>query len=230
MLFQKKHKNPIQNKGTAVYMWHIKPDEPKKLPMKNIQKNAFYFEPKIIGAKEVENLALEMQCDRLFSLWKRIPTTWWIVKADLGRLIYVYLNGGFYFDVDCKVRKNFLEESKNKLTLFVERKLKSVKKLGPREDTSENRTLRIANYAFGSPNKKHPFLKKVIQECLDRLEIIFKEFKSAPPPKLQNSDVIWVCGPDVLTSMYHDFKHQFDDILLLDKSYLKHQCFGGWRF
>ena len=45
---------------------------------------------------------------KLLNLWAKIP--WWIVKADLGRLIYVYLNGGFYFDVDCLIKKNFHSE------------------------------------------------------------------------------------------------------------------------
>ena len=227
MIFKKK--TPPLKKGTAVYMWHIKPNESKTVPMKNIRANAFYFESKIIGAKEMENLVVQMQCEKMLSLWKRIPPSWWIVKADLGRVLYVYLNGGFYFDVDCRVRKNFLEESEEKLTLFVETKLKSVKKLGPREDKYENRKLRIANYAFGSHKKKHPFFKKVIDECLNRLEIILREFKNKKDSQLLRSDVVWVCGPDCLTNIYHDFKHEFDDILLLNKKYLKHQCFGGWR-
>jgi len=47
--------------------------------------------------------------------------------------------------------------------------------------------------------------------------------------KITDLDVVWLCGPDVITSVYHDNKNQFDDLLLLNKNNLNHQSFGGWR-
>ena len=210
-------------KGKAVYMWNIKPDEIVPITMKNIKKNSLFFKPTIIGLKETNELILKMEDQNLKNLWNKIP--WWIVKADLGRLLYVYLNGGFYFDVDCKIKKNFLPKIDNNMVLFIEKKLSSVNKLGPREKKTEDRKLRIANYAFGTNVKKHPFLKLVINECLNRLSYILNE----PEKKITELDVVWVCGPDVITSIYHDYKNKFDDLLLLDKNYLKHQSFGSWR-
>ena len=210
-------------KGKAVYMWNIKPDETLPITMKNINKNSRFFKPTIIGLKETNELILKMKDHNLQNLWNKIP--WWIVKADLGRLLYVYLNGGFYFDVDCKIKKNFLSKIDNNMVLFIEKKLSSVNKLGPREKKTEDRKLRIANYAFGTNVKKHPFLKLVINECLNRLSHILNE----PEKNISELDVVWVCGPDVITSIYHDYKNKFNDLLLLDKNYLKHQSFGGWR-
>lgn len=207
----------------AVYMWNMKPDEKQSIPMKNIVANESVFEPTIIEAKEVESLIHEMNDQQMLSLWNKIP--WWIVKADLGRLLYVYLNGGFYFDVDCKVKKSFNIEAENNVVLFVEKKLNSLDKLGPREQKTEERKLRIANYAFGSYKKKHPFFKRVIDECFNRLELIFKENQE----QITDLDVVWLCGPDVITSVYHDFNDLHNDIILLEKKYLKHESYGGWR-
>ena len=221
MIFNKKVTESEKNK--AVYMWNMKPGEKSPIPFKNIIKNNQFFNEIIIGPKEVDDLVFQMNDKRLQELWNKTP--WWIVKADLGRLLFVYLNGGFYFDVDCRVKKNFLSKIDCNIVLFVEKKLASVSKLGPRENKSENRKLRIANYAFGAGVKKHPFLKEVINECLNRLSQILNETQG----EITDLDVVWICGPDVVTSIYHDFKDQYKDILLLEKNNLKHQSFGGWR-
>ena len=220
MIFKKKVSEFEKNK--AVYMWNMKPGEISPIPLKNIKRNSQFFKETIIGPKEVDDLVFQMNDKRLQDLWRKIP--WWIVKADLGRLLFVYLNGGFYFDVDCRVKKNFLSKINSNIVLFVEKELKSVNKLGPRESKSENRKLRIANYAFGAGVKKHPFLKEVINECMNRLSKILAESGD-----ITDVDVVWICGPDVVTSIYHDFKDQYNDILLLEKNNLKHQSFGGWR-
>ena len=221
MIFTKKILG--SDKKNAVYMWNMKPEEKTPIPMQNINKNKRFFNETIIGPKEVDALILRMENPSLKVLWDQIP--WWIVKADLGRLLYVYLNGGFYFDADCLVKKNFLFKVKENMVLFVEKKLSSTSKLGPKEKKTEDRLLRIANYAFGSGIKKHPFLKQVIDECLNRLSEVLRN----PPEKISELDVVWLCGPDVITSVYHDFKSHYPDLLLLEKGTLKHQSFGGWR-
>ena len=221
MIFKKKICDSEKNK--AVYMWNMNPGEKSSIPFKNILKNNQFFNEIIIGPKEVDDLVFQMNDKRLLELWRRTP--WWIVKADLGRLLFVYLNGGFYFDVDCRVKKNFLDKINSNVVLFVEKRLNSVNKLGPRENKSKIRELRIANYAFGAGIKKHPFLKEVINECINRLSQILNEAQG----DVTDLDIVWICGPDVVTSVYHDFKDSYKDILLLDKDNLKHQSFGGWR-
>ena len=221
MFFKKRVSNAV--KGNAVYMWNINPNEHKPVPMKNIFKNQEYFHYRIVNRSILENAVHEYADKKLLNLWVKIP--WWIVKADLGRLIYVYLNGGFYFDVDCLVKKNFYNEVGESMVLFIEKGLSSTEKLGPREQKTEDRKLRIANYAFGTNHKKHQFIKQCIDECVLRLEIIFKEKLK----EISEIDIVWLCGPDVVTSVYHDNKQNFSDIILLEKDYIKHQSFSGWR-
>jgi len=65
------------------------------------------------------------------------------------------------------------------------------------------------------------YSKKVVEK--------FENTLNEPEKNISELDVVWVCGPDVITSIYHDYKNKFNDLLLLDKNYLKHQSFGGWR-
>ena len=221
MFFNKKIAD--SDKLNAVYMWNMKPGEVMPIPSKNINKNERFFKTTIVGPNEISGLVKEINNPVLSKLWEEIP--WWIVRADLGRLLYVYVNGGFYFDADCLVKKNFLPTVKDNMVLFVEKKLRSTSKLGSREKKTEDRLLRIANYAFGSGIKKHPFLEKVIEECLVRLALFIKN----SPEDISETDVVWLCGPDVITSIYHDFKHLYTNLILLEKNNLNHQSFGGWR-
>ena len=207
----------------AVYIWNMNPNETASIPMQNILKNERFFKSTIIGPKEVDKLVNQIKNPLLNDLWNKIP--WWIVKADLARLMYVYVNGGFYFDVDCIVKKNILPYVKNNMVLFIEKKISAVNKLGPREKKTKDRLLRIANFAFGSSIKEHPFLKRVIDECLSRTETFLRE----SPNEISELDVVWLCGPDVITSIYHDYKHLYSDLLLLEKSNLKHMTYSSWR-
>ena len=47
--------------------------------------------------------------------------------------------------------------------------------------------------------------------------------------EISEIDIVWLCGPDVITSVYHDNNQNFSDIILLEKDYIKHQSFSGWR-
>ena len=221
MFFNKKVAE--SDKLNAVYMWNMKPGETLPIPSNNINRNERFFKTTVVGPSEINGLVEEINNPVLSKFWGEIP--WWIVQADLGRLLYVYVNGGFYFDADCLVKKNFLNVVKDNMVLFVEKKLRSTSKLGCREKKTEDRLLRVANYAFGSGIKKHPFLEKAIEECLARLA----QFIKVPPKNISETDVVWLCGPDVITSVYHDFKHLYDNLVLLEKNNLKHQSFGGWR-
>ena len=221
MLFKK----PIaeSKKLNAVYMWNMNPNERKPIPMKNIIKNERFFKTTIIGPNDADKLVNDLDIPNLKDLWSKIP--WWIVKADLARLLYVYVNGGYYFDADCLVKKNLLPLTKKQMIVFVEKKLSTTNKLGPREKKSSDRKLRIANFAFGSGIKQHPFLKRVIDECLNRLSSFLEE----SPKDISEIDIVWLCGPDVITSVYHDYKDLHPNLTLLEKNYLNHKSYGSWR-
>ena len=117
MFFNKKVAE--SDKLNAVYMWNMKPGEIVPIPMKNIVKNESFFKTTVIGSSEINDLVKEINNPNLSYFWNKIP--WWIVKADLGRLLYVYINGGFYFDADCLVKKNFLSSVEDNMVLFVEK-------------------------------------------------------------------------------------------------------------
>jgi hypothetical protein len=115
-----------------------------------------------------------------------------------------------YIDSDCVIRKHI---PTSPVVLFTEKTV-PLYQLGPRE---KKYSVRVANYAFAS-EPQHPFLKEVILECIRRLTLL---------KSIMHSDILWVCGPDVITTVYHETLHK--DIALLDSTYLNHLMMGSWR-
>jgi mannosyltransferase OCH1-like enzyme len=199
----------------AFGLWNFKPDERLPFPsMFTYANGRFLASFAIVKPDEIEEY-LHM-IPELEKQWDRISP--WIVKSDLARLVYVYLRGGFYFDSDCEIVRR-IQPAPNVATLFTEAILPSTSVLGPREDKSPDRRHRIANYAFGCPTPRHPFFKACIDECLRRLEEI--EYTAKTP-----QDVLWVCGPDVITTIYHTYRFP---VRLLGQNYVKHHAVGSWR-
>lgn len=210
------------NNYTANYLWNFKPSESSPMPMACIDNNKKFFgQTKILSPEDIEPLL--MNYPELQKQWQKIPH--WIIKADLGRLLYVYCHGGFYFDVDCKIRKNIPAKQDRFMVLFTETILKNVNKLGPKECKNPENVLRVANFAFGTNVIRHPFLHEVILECSRRLQLLIDPGNAKP----DHLDILWVCGPDVITSVFHLSGHRYPDLVLLDTSYLSHLCHGSWR-
>ena len=207
------------------YMWNFKPDENKDIPIKCINMNKNFINScKIINPSEIKPLLQSF--DKLEYLWNKIPNKYWIIKADLGRLLYIYSNSGFYSDIDCILTKNPFNAIKNNkdMILFIE-SIVNINQLGIRECKNPENSVRIANYAFCSTIIKHPFLEICIKECVRRLEYLF----GLNLDNWEHTDILWVCGPDVITTMYHEHKKQFPSIMLLDKTYTNHLMYGSWR-
>lgn len=193
------------------YLWNMKPGETGKPNEKVIQHNATHLpDHQMLGPEDILPLVSRFS-DELAEAWDRIPH--WIIQCDLGRLLYIYYHGGVYMDCDCVIRKPIPSKP---VVLFTERSVPHYL-LGPRE---KKYSLRVANYAFVS-EAHHPFLKDVILECIRRLKLL-KAVKTVTP-----SDILWVCGPDVITTVYHET--QYKDITLLDTTYLHHLRAGSWR-
>ena len=91
--------------------------------------------------------------------------------------------------------------------------------LSSREIKHPDHSLRVANYAFYA-EKQNFILKMALDECIARLSTL--------PKKVTTADILWVCGPDVITTVYHKYKHS-NQITLLDQSYLNHIGVGSWR-
>jgi mannosyltransferase OCH1-like enzyme len=187
----------------------MKPGETGQPNPKVIQHNeTFIPDHRILGPEDILPLVSKFSKE-LSELWDRIPH--WIIQCDLGRLLYIYYHGGMYMDSDCVICQPISYNTP--VVLFTE-KIVPHNQLGPRE---KKYGLRVANYAFAS-EAHHPFLKEVILECIRRFKVL---------QTLSSADILWVCGPDVITTVYHETSHK--DITLLDTRYLNHLMVGSWR-
>lgn len=214
---------------TIHYQWNFKPNEKNAINKNVIQSNLMYINTYTIVTPTILHTLLSRVETTMFpdllQLYNRIPH--WVIKSDIGRLLYIFFNGGLYSDCDCFIQKQLdKHREEHKIILFTEKICNSVNELGQRESKHPDNVLRVANYCFGSTSVKHPFLKEVIDECIHRLKyIIYNQNKH----NLSHTDILWVCGPDVITTIYHKSKHKYDDIFLYDTSYLEHKQFGSWR-
>jgi mannosyltransferase OCH1-like enzyme len=190
-------------------MWNMNPNETRLPNEKVFQHNAKYVpDYKLIGPKEIEPL-LPLVPD-IQKQWDTIPH--WVIKADIARLLYIYEYGGVYLDCDCLVEQPLPKEP----WVCVE-KIVPVHALGPKESKHPSHAMRIANYAFGFP-KHHPLLKEALEECARRL----------PEADATAENILWVCGPDVMTTVYHRHEEK-SNIALLNHKYIKHLAVGSWR-
>jgi mannosyltransferase OCH1-like enzyme len=215
--------------NNIIYLWKFKPNEKKYFPKDVIDNNIKYIENyKIINNPAIiENFIINNNSifPELLDLYKIIPH--WVIKTDLGRLITIYLNGGLYADADCFIQKQIDKHNDtDNIILFTEHICNSVNKLGKRECKNPENVLRIANFCFGSKTIKHPFFKEVIEECQCRLKQLLIHEKIT---NLNHADILWVCGPDVITTIYHRSKNNYNDIFLYDNTFLNHTCSGSWR-
>ena len=212
--------------NTIQYMWDFKPNEKNRFPLDVVTTNReFIYDFSIENPSKIKNLLHTEIFPELASLYELIPH--WVIKADLVRLLVVYFKGGYYSDADCFINKIFYKHNDNhNVLLFIEHICNSVHELGPRECKDPDNKVRIANYFFGSKSIEHPFLKEVIDECINRLkQLLIIEKKTS----WDHNDILWVCGPDVITTIYHKSKCHYHDIFLYDASFLTHKCYGSWR-
>lgn len=208
----------------AYYVWGLKPNESQpNPPMENIIKNTLYFPLYQIVSGEQQIMPYVQQFNKLHTLWNRIPH--WVVKADISRYLLIYFHGGFYFDVDCEILKSIRIPENKSVVLFIEKIIQDLDRLGPREIKSEKHKVRIANYAFGAREARDPFIRALIEECIQRL-IAFLMEKSTD--KISEVDIVWLAGPDVVTSVYHKYTDK-SRIEVLGESFLEHHEHGGWR-
>ena len=138
----------------------------------------------------------------ILSIYSRLPR--WVMRCDLARLVHVFMNGGFYCDVDCLLTAPLPSAgfAPTTLHLYTESVVRP-SSLGPREDKSPARRVRIANYLFGCSCPHHPLLWDAIVESARRTYHLL-EVERVQPASLTDSDVLWATGPDVITSVYHD--------------------------
>jgi len=171
-------------------------------------------------------------------LWKKIYSLYStkIQKADFGRYIILLKYGGIYADLDIKLFNNNLNKLLNKLDTcsfigFQESFINRYALLKP-ADHLIRKTLpisklleypfRIANYLMISkPNSI--IIKKIIKLCILR----------SPLPVIVNYDILFITGPDVVSTVINEHPTQLLDYYIFKKPYIdtvfKHICNGHWK-
>jgi len=217
---------PRKSIPVAFGLWNFKPGETAPFPRSFEASNGrFIQELRVLGPDDfaAQFLPRLTEFPALQARWSDISP--WVVKTDVARLVCVYLDGGFYFDSDCVITRNLPGTDEDEAVLFVEFVIPWFVPLGlvlnAREEKSPSRRTRVANYGFGAPRPLHSFFGACLRECERRLEALDYTSKST-------GDTLWVCGPDVPTSIYHD-AGSAHRVRLLDKEYVKHLATGSWR-
>lgn len=151
----------------------------------------------------------------------------WIVLADLIRLVTVFHTGGLYLDADCFPEQGLAAQLQGDVVLFKEMTVDPTTALGPREDKSPASAVRIANFAFYARRPRNPFIRACILECVRRLRKILVEENQESVHT--DADILWVCGPDVITTVFHKRQGLTGRTRLLTASIAGHRYTGTWR-
>jgi len=195
------------------------------------QMRALHPEWEIIIWDEATALAF---VDEHFPEWKdhyrayKIP----VQRADIFRIMVVYLRGGFYLDMDMQCLKSLDDLCTHELVLGVEKTLSP----GLCMWLHHRYPVRIANYMFGSrPN--HGFWLDFLAAAKDAADVVIS----------YESEVLDTTGPGLLTNVYHQTRLKYDDITVLPNDtraclrscgpaschfgdYAAHLHMGSWRW
>lgn len=107
--------------------------------------------------EDIKKLAQE-EFPELLTIWDELQG---IQRADIGRYLILYANGGFYADTDVIFNKNFFDNmnfDKNKIYFAP-----SVK-IFPWE------SLTMTNYLIYAPQERMIFFKDLVKECIKRVK------------------------------------------------------------
>lgn len=147
-----------------------------------------------------------------------------VAKADIARLVYMYVYGGFYFDTDYKLFRAIPDWMLDKEQLLME----------SREKQEE---YKLGNAILASaPGGK--FYKDFIEHIFESVEL----------SHLKENRVELVTGPEALTAFYLKNKEMYEDVTIVPRTYFNppikfygllvdtskdslgaHLCWGSWR-
>jgi mannosyltransferase OCH1-like enzyme len=143
------------------------------------------------------------QFSSLLRAYDSYPTN--IQRVDLFRVAIMYVNGGFYTDLDIVCHNSLETLCGNRCVLGEE------KTLGAEETIhlGHRNALRVANYMFGS-EPRHPFWLDVLDEML----------RQAERKIISENDILESTGPGLWTNVYHRVKDHYPELLLLKNSHI----------
>jgi len=154
-----------------------------------------------------------------------------VVIADLSRYYLMWKEGGFYLDLDVRVNQNLSDvvklslKNNENIILFTEHDSCNPMYMGQRED--KNYTHRIYNCMFWS-KENETFWKECIDLTIERCKMLISE-----NTEITDDDVIWVSGPDVITTVYNKKYKNAKKVKVYDgtasRKILTHLNGGTWR-
>lgn len=153
---------------------------------------------------------IQQHFPELENLYRSYPLN--VQRADIFRILVIYLYGGFYMDLDIYCLKKLDPLLKFNVVLAEEKHLKRevCTALGIKNPK------RVANYMFGSI-PRHPFWLDFLNEVMDKSLIEIKN----------ENDVLESTGSGLLTDFYHSKADSYKDIvLLLNKDRI---CLNGFH-
>ena len=211
------------------YMWGLWDDAevPADIRRRQHANQAFHggIDAVTDGKKEVEEVVERYAAEvdpELKAVYHSLSRG--VARADLGRYLVLYYEGGAYLDNDITLRDGaWLRDVPRNGVWFTEWILPDVEQLGPREKPILRR---VANYAFAVRAPRSPLLKAIITEATARAAQLQREGAS-----WTDGDVLWATGPDVVSTVLHET--DLTGFRLLDMAAsnraLTHAHRGSWR-
>ena len=218
------------NEDPVITLWGWKKED-EKLPPPHITLNRtrqIYKNVSIIGPDHpgLETWLSDAEFPDLKFTFDQVRKQYhWVVATDLVRLVALYNLGGLYLDLDCFIDPDLPDHLDCDTCVFRECVLPDVRRLGRRECKHPCRRVRVANFAIYSRRKKSEFLRACIILALQRLNhLLFSDKLS----KLSREDILWACGPDLVTSVYHERTSQLGQVCLLPAQLVGHVSAQSW--
>jgi len=172
------------------------------------------------------DIFIKSKFPQYYDFFKNLPHV--IQKIDFFRYLAIYYYGGVYLDLDINLYKSLDTLSENTKCVFPLEFERNTDKLLQ----DQGYLGLVGNYAFYAP-KKHPFIKKIIDNIVNkRIKIQFGKSGNK-----YMKYVFYTTGPVMITQSYIDYKskNQIDIIKKqpFEKScfgyYGKHVLFGSWK-
>ena len=144
-----------------------------------------------------------------------------VQKADLFRLIVIYVQGGFYADIDIELKLP-LDPLLNHSCVFAEEKVLDDKS---RDELGHKNAIRIANYMFAAA-PGHEFIAHLINRIVSLYAGIVTN----------ENDVLNTTGPGMLTRLFHDYPNKQQITIIKNNNQYCDKCqqnschFGAYAY
>jgi hypothetical protein len=208
-----------------------------------LHKSASLLEPTLYTSEEITEILRKYPEYR--ETYNNFPRK--IMKADMARLLILYDQGGWYFDLDIKPAKNSMNdfignfENRN-VVVFIEGVLRGD---SPKTDPDYDGfpSIRKEGYERGFEPLEEPRVwigncfmgakpgQGIIRDMLD--EIVKRSIIDTEKHEDRGYNVLYLTGPNCISTAFHHNKDRYNNIAVVDKEeserYFHHKMSGTWR-